>query len=222
LTPTLLAERRSASAGLHSSPIGLQKLDNYLRKSSGTWPGLASDRFVKKKHWEGVADRQEGGGAAGTNICNNTGVRIDPPRSSNRRRLGGSKQSLGGLNPPPNPPANRTLGLATLSSEELRKRNENGTQSLTWGWRRSSAPVPAELPPRAASHRRRRRRLSQHSSPASVAMTNSRRSAGSWSKPPPQRQTSVEPHRRQAQEHCRSRAPMPCKLFRVQQFSTQP
>ena len=28
---------------------------------------IGSDRFVKKKHW-GVADRQEGGGAAGTNM----------------------------------------------------------------------------------------------------------------------------------------------------------
>ena len=29
---------------------------------------VCSDRFVKKKHWGGVAVRQEGGGAAGTNM----------------------------------------------------------------------------------------------------------------------------------------------------------
>jgi len=64
---------------------------------------MASDRFVKKKHW-GVADRREGGGAAGTNMYRNTntGVRIDPPpRSSNRRRLGGSKNHWKGWTPNP-------------------------------------------------------------------------------------------------------------------------
>jgi len=35
------------------------------------------------------------------------GLESTPPTSSNRQRLGGSKKSLGGLNPP----ANRTLGL---------------------------------------------------------------------------------------------------------------
>ena len=61
-----------------------------------------SDRFVKKTLGGSPTGKRVEAPQALT--CNtNTGVRIDPPRSSNRRRLGGSKKSLGGLNPPNTP-----------------------------------------------------------------------------------------------------------------------
>ena len=61
----------------------------------------------EKKHWGSpTGERVEAPQAL---TCNtNTGVRIDPHRSSNRRRLGGSKNHWEGWTPNP-PPANRTL-----------------------------------------------------------------------------------------------------------------
>jgi len=61
--------------------------------------GISSVRFVKK-HWGGESPTGERVETPQALTCNtNTGVRIDPPRSSNRRRLAGSK-IIGRVEPP--------------------------------------------------------------------------------------------------------------------------
>ena len=96
------------------------------RESSRTAPGYPwavyiydirsrqpSDRFVKKKHWGSPTGKRVEAPQALT--CNtNTGVRIDLPRSSNRRRLGGVKKNhWEGWTPQPPPPGKSDPAPAT-------------------------------------------------------------------------------------------------------------
>jgi len=70
-----------------------QKENNTLRtmnQQTAALEYLVSDRFVKKNIGGSPTGKRVEAPQALT--CNtNTGARIDPPRSSNRRRLGGQK-----------------------------------------------------------------------------------------------------------------------------------